>query len=81
MSAFAAPIAEQIWDMKYRLKAADGTPIDGTANSVASSCNTDHTSTSFFSMIRGVRRSRPTAGSRSIMQCFSAAWSGAWCTF
>ena len=30
MSAFAAPIAETIWDMKYRLKAADGTPIDGT---------------------------------------------------
>jgi ribonucleoside-diphosphate reductase alpha chain len=28
MSRFAAPIAEQIWDMKYRLKAADGTPID-----------------------------------------------------
>ncbi|TVP72947.1 MAG: adenosylcobalamin-dependent ribonucleoside-diphosphate reductase [Rhodobacteraceae bacterium] len=28
MSRFAAPIAEQIWDMKYRLKAADGTAID-----------------------------------------------------
>ncbi len=28
MSRFAAPIAEQIWDMKYRFKAADGTPID-----------------------------------------------------
>ena len=28
MTAFAAPIAEQIWDMKYRLKEADGTPID-----------------------------------------------------
>ncbi|MFT4013035.1 MAG: adenosylcobalamin-dependent ribonucleoside-diphosphate reductase [Paracoccus sp. (in: a-proteobacteria)] len=28
MTRFAAPIAEQIWDMKYRLKAADGTPID-----------------------------------------------------
>ena len=28
MSRFAAPIAEQIWDMKYRLKAADGQPID-----------------------------------------------------
>ena len=25
-----APISQQIWDMKYRLKAADGTPIDGT---------------------------------------------------
>ena len=24
------PIAEQIWDMKYRLRAADGTPIDLT---------------------------------------------------
>ncbi|MEO0864529.1 MAG: ribonucleotide reductase N-terminal alpha domain-containing protein, partial [Pseudomonadota bacterium] len=30
MTRFAAPIAEQIWDMKYRLKAADGTPIDRT---------------------------------------------------
>ncbi len=30
MSRFAAPIAEQIWDMKYRLKDADGTPIDVT---------------------------------------------------
>ena len=28
MSRFAAPIAEQIWDMKYRFKKADGTPID-----------------------------------------------------
>ncbi|MDD7973302.1 adenosylcobalamin-dependent ribonucleoside-diphosphate reductase [Roseinatronobacter alkalisoli] len=28
MSRFAAPIAEQIWDMKYRLKQANGTPID-----------------------------------------------------
>jgi len=30
MSRFAAPIAEQIWDMKYRLRAADGSPIDAT---------------------------------------------------
>ena len=30
MSRFAAPIAEQIWDMKYRLKESDGTPIDGS---------------------------------------------------
>ncbi len=30
MSAFSAPIAEQIWDMKYRFKEADGTPIDET---------------------------------------------------
>ncbi|MCC5965753.1 MAG: adenosylcobalamin-dependent ribonucleoside-diphosphate reductase [Natronohydrobacter sp.] len=28
MSRFAAPIAEQIWDMKYRLKAADGAALD-----------------------------------------------------
>ena len=28
MSRFDTPIAEQIWDMKYRLKAADGTAID-----------------------------------------------------
>ena len=30
MSRFSAPIAEQIWDMKYRLKDADGTVLDGT---------------------------------------------------
>jgi ribonucleoside-diphosphate reductase alpha chain len=30
MSRFDTPIAEQIWDMKYRFKAADGTAIDGT---------------------------------------------------
>ncbi|MEL7026342.1 MAG: adenosylcobalamin-dependent ribonucleoside-diphosphate reductase [Pseudomonadota bacterium] len=30
MSRFAAPIAEQIWDMKYRLKKPDGTPVDGS---------------------------------------------------
>ncbi|WP_299651968.1 adenosylcobalamin-dependent ribonucleoside-diphosphate reductase [uncultured Tateyamaria sp.] len=30
MTRFAAPIAEQIWDMKYRFKDADGTPIDTT---------------------------------------------------
>ncbi|KMW60024.1 Ribonucleotide reductase of class II (coenzyme B12-dependent) [Candidatus Rhodobacter oscarellae] len=30
MTRFAAPIAEQIWDMKYRLKEADGTPLDGS---------------------------------------------------
>ncbi|MCC1481245.1 adenosylcobalamin-dependent ribonucleoside-diphosphate reductase [Roseibaca sp. Y0-43] len=30
MSRFEAPIAEQIWDMKYRLKAADGTVQDKT---------------------------------------------------
>ena len=30
MNRFAAPIAEQIWDMKYRLRAADGTPLDAT---------------------------------------------------
>ncbi|MBI6629722.1 adenosylcobalamin-dependent ribonucleoside-diphosphate reductase [Pontibaca salina] len=28
MSRFTAPIAEQIWDMKYRFKKADGAPID-----------------------------------------------------
>ena len=28
MTRFAAPIAEQIWDMKYRFKEADGTPLD-----------------------------------------------------
>ena len=28
MTRFAAPIAEQIWDMKYRFKEADGTPVD-----------------------------------------------------
>ncbi len=30
MSRFAAPIAEQIWDMKYRMKDAEGQPVDGT---------------------------------------------------
>ena len=30
MTRFAAPIAEQIWDMKYRLKEADGAAIDRT---------------------------------------------------
>ncbi len=30
MTRFAAPIAEQIWDMKYRLKDAEGAPIDQT---------------------------------------------------
>ena len=30
MTRFAAPIAEQIWDMKYRLKDIDGMPIDVT---------------------------------------------------
>ena len=30
MTRFAAPIAEQIWDMKYRLKEADGTPVDAS---------------------------------------------------
>ncbi len=29
MSRFAAPIAEQIWDMKYRLKSPEGAPLDG----------------------------------------------------
>jgi ribonucleoside-diphosphate reductase alpha chain len=30
MSSFSAPIAAQIWDMKYRLKSADGTAIDAS---------------------------------------------------
>ncbi|MGJ8544610.1 MAG: adenosylcobalamin-dependent ribonucleoside-diphosphate reductase [Sulfitobacter sp.] len=30
MSRFAAPIAEQIWDMKYRFKTAEGVPNDKT---------------------------------------------------
>lgn len=30
MNRFAAPIAEQIWDMKYRLRDLDGSPIDAT---------------------------------------------------
>ena len=30
MTPFAAPIAEQIWDMKYRLKDAEGQAIDGS---------------------------------------------------
>ena len=30
MNRFAAPIAERIWDMKYRFRQADGTPCDLT---------------------------------------------------
>lgn len=30
MTAFTQPISAQIWDMKYRLKTIDGTPIDDT---------------------------------------------------
>ncbi|WP_265502649.1 adenosylcobalamin-dependent ribonucleoside-diphosphate reductase [Paracoccus beibuensis] len=30
MMRFAAPIAEQIWDMKYRMKDAEGQPVDGS---------------------------------------------------
>ncbi|MFD0981813.1 adenosylcobalamin-dependent ribonucleoside-diphosphate reductase [Tropicimonas aquimaris] len=30
MTRFAAPIAESIWDMKYRFKNAEGTPLDLT---------------------------------------------------
>jgi ribonucleoside-diphosphate reductase alpha chain len=30
MTRFAAPIAEQIWDMKYRMKDADGHSVDGS---------------------------------------------------
>lgn len=30
MTRFAAPIAEQIWDMKYRLKDAEGHPLDAS---------------------------------------------------
>jgi ribonucleoside-diphosphate reductase alpha chain len=30
MTRFAAPIAEQIWDMKYRLKEANGTALDAS---------------------------------------------------
>lgn len=30
MSVFKNPIAEEIWDMKYRLKQFDGTPVDQT---------------------------------------------------
>ena len=30
MTRFAAPIAEQIWDMKYRLRDAAGQPVDAT---------------------------------------------------
>ncbi len=30
MTRFSTPIAEAIWDMKYRLKTSDGTPVDAT---------------------------------------------------
>jgi len=29
-ATFSAPIAEEIWDLKYRLKRADGSPVDAT---------------------------------------------------
>jgi len=38
MSRFSAPIAEQIWDMKYRFKEADGTPVDGSDNRRGGDC-------------------------------------------
>ena len=40
MTRFAAPIAEQIWDMKYRLKEADDTPIDDVTSEDAPLCLT-----------------------------------------
>ena len=30
MTRFAAPISESVWDMKYRLKAEDGSALDRT---------------------------------------------------
>ena len=30
MTRFAAPIAEQIWDMKYRMKDSEGQAVDGS---------------------------------------------------
>jgi ribonucleoside-diphosphate reductase alpha chain len=30
MTRFATPIAQQIWNMKYRFKAADGSPVDAS---------------------------------------------------
>ena len=30
MTRFSAPIAEQIWDMKYRFKTPEGDPVDIT---------------------------------------------------
>ena len=32
MTRFAAPIAEQIWDMKYRLRDSDGTALDASVD-------------------------------------------------
>ncbi|MCY4287784.1 MAG: adenosylcobalamin-dependent ribonucleoside-diphosphate reductase [Aestuariivita sp.] len=50
MAHSQAPIAQQIWDMKYRLKQADGTPIDITIEdtwrriaSALASCEKDST--------------------------------------
>ena len=34
MSRFSAPIAEQIWDMKYRLKDQDGDIVDKTVEDI-----------------------------------------------
>ena len=74
MSAFAAPIAEQIWDMKYRLKAADGSILDGTvedtwrriARALAEvEADPAHWETRFYAALEGFRflpAGRITAG-------------------
>ena len=74
MSAFAAPIAETIWDMKYRLKSADGTPIDGTVEDswhriakalAAPESNPKHWEAQFYKALEGFKflpAGRITAG-------------------
>ncbi len=74
MSRFAAPIAEAIWDMKYRLKAADGTALDGTVEDTwrriaramaAVEKDPAHWETKFYAALEGFRylpAGRITAG-------------------
>lgn len=74
MSRFTAAIAESIWDMKYRLKEADGTPLDGTvedswrriARALASvEAQPDHWEDQFYSVLEDFKflpAGRITAG-------------------
>src|SRR6056300_1739684 len=74
MTRFAAPIAEQIWDMKYRFKDAEGKPLDATvedswrriARAVASvEKKADHWEDKFYSALEDFKflpAGRITAG-------------------
>ncbi|MGY6634772.1 MAG: adenosylcobalamin-dependent ribonucleoside-diphosphate reductase [Alkalilacustris sp.] len=64
MSPFATPISETIWDMKYRLKDAEGRPLDTTVEDswrrvaralAASEAERDHWEDRFFDALRDFR--------------------------